>query len=45
MENDAKKRAVNFDSAVVFDESELAESVHEEADSGSRRADQTARVS
>jgi hypothetical protein len=33
LKNDVKKRAANFDSAVVFDEAEPSEFVHEEADS------------
>ncbi len=37
--NDIEKRFIYFDPAVVFDEAELAEPIHEEADAGPRRTD------
>ena len=39
VENRIQQRGVHFDSAIVGDEAELAESVHEKADAGARRAD------
>ena len=39
VENDVQQRFVNPDAAVVFDEAEFAETIHEEADAGARGAD------
>ncbi len=38
MQNNIQQRTVNLQTSVVFDESELAEPVHEETDPGSGRA-------
>jgi hypothetical protein len=39
VENDIEQRTVHLETTVVVDESQLPEAVHEEADSGARRAD------
>src|SRR5271169_5204541 len=39
VEDDAEERGVNLQAAIVFDEAELAEFVHEEIDAGAGGAD------
>ena len=39
MQNDIEQRFVNQDAAVVFNKAEIAKSIHEETDTGSRGAD------
>lgn len=39
MQNNIEQRSVDFQLAVVFDETELSESVHKEADAGASCAD------
>ncbi len=39
MDDDVEKRAVNLEAAIVFDEPELSELVHEKVDAGARSSD------